>query len=104
LTLEKEYDIIKRQQICTMNIKLIESLKAMLEGDPELRKKFEAASDLESIVFLAQEAGFELALEDFACSQSGAAIELGDDELEAASGGNFWRALELTRSSYCFCL
>ena len=66
-----------------------EQLKVFLDkakADTSLQKKLNAAASLETAIEIAQEAGFEITVEDIKSMQS-AWVKLSDAELEEAVGG-----------------
>ena len=67
-----------------------EQLKAFLEkvqGDTSLQDKLKAAASPEAAIEIAKDAGFSITAEDVQSMQS-ATVEVSDEELEGAAGGN----------------
>ena len=67
-----------------------EQLKAFLEkvqGDTSLQDKLKAAASPEAAIEIANDAGFSITAEDVQSMQS-ATVEVSDEELEGAAGGN----------------
>ena len=67
-----------------------EQLKAFLEkvkGDTTLQEQLKAAASPEAAIEIAKEAGFAITAEDIQSMQS-ATVEVSDEELEGAAGGN----------------
>ena len=65
-----------------------EQLKAFLEklkADTSLQEKLNGAADADTVVEIVKEAGFAITAEDIQSMQS---VELSDEELEGAAGGN----------------
>ena len=65
-----------------------EQLKAFLEkvkSDTSLQEKLKAAASPEAAIEIAKDAGFAITAEDIQSVQS---VELSDEELEGAAGGN----------------
>ena len=63
-----------------------EQLKAFLEkvkADTSLQEKLKAASDSDTVLAIAKEAGFSISVDDLTKAQS----ELSDQELESVAGG-----------------
>ncbi|KZR88107.1 Nitrogen fixation protein of unknown function [Synechococcus sp. MIT S9509] len=63
-----------------------EQLKAFLEkvkGDTSLQEKLKAASDADTVISIAKEAGFSISTDDLKKAQS----ELSEEELEGVAGG-----------------
>ena len=66
-----------------------EQLKAFLEkvkSDTSLQERLKAAASPDAALEIAKEAGFALTAEDIQSTQS-ATVELSDEELEGAAGG-----------------
>ena len=66
-----------------------EQLKAFLEkvkADTELQEKLNGAVDSDAVVEIAKAAGFSITAEDIQSIQS-STVELSDEELEGAAGG-----------------
>ena len=67
-----------------------EQLKAFLErvkADTSLQEKLKAAASPDAVLEIANEAGFSITAEDIQSMQS-STVELSDEELEGAAGGN----------------
>jgi len=67
-----------------------EQLSAFLEAvkaDAGLLEKLKGASDLDAVLVVAKDAGFDVSKADFLNYQPNQAIELSDEELENVSGG-----------------
>ena len=67
-----------------------EQLKAFLEKvktDTSLQEKIKAAASPDAAVEIAKDAGFAITAEDIQSMQS-ATVEVSDEELEGAAGGN----------------
>ena len=67
-----------------------EQLKAFLEKvkvDTSLQDKLKAAASPEAAIEIAKEVGFSITAEDIQSMQS-ATVEVSDEELEGAAGGN----------------
>ena len=67
-----------------------EQLKAFIEkvkSDTELQDKLKAAASPEAALQIAKDAGFAITAEDIQSMQS-ATVEVSDEELEGAAGGN----------------
>ena len=63
-----------------------EQLKAFLEkvkSDTSLQEKLKAASDADTVISIAKEAGFSISTDDLKKAQS----ELSEEELEGVAGG-----------------
>ena len=67
-----------------------EQLKALLikfKDDAGLQEKLKGAADLDAVLALAKEAGFDVSKSDWLRDQAKQIIELSDEELEGVSGG-----------------
>jgi predicted ribosomally synthesized peptide with nif11-like leader len=70
-----------------MSEEQLSALLAKLKEDAGLQEKLKGAGDLDGAVAMAQEAGFDVCKADFLKYQATRVLELGDEELEAVSGG-----------------
>ena len=69
-------------------------LKAFLEkvkGDTTLQEQLNAATDADTVVEIAKEAGFVISADDVKKAQA----EVSDEELENAAGGTLFPALSI---------
>lgn len=71
----------------TMSNEQLSALLAKLKEDAGLREKLQGAADLDAAVALAKEAGFDVSKADWLRYQASQALELTDEELEKAAGG-----------------
>ena len=70
-----------------------EQLKAFLEkvkSDTSLQEKLKAAADVDAVTAIAKEAGFSISADNLKNAQ----LEILDDELEGAAGGQRLRGCE----------
>lgn len=65
----------------------LRALLAKLNDDPVLQERLKAASDLDTAIGMAKEAGFDVSKADWLRHQANQTLELSDQELEEASGG-----------------
>ena len=70
-----------------MSEEQLTALLAKLKDDSGLREQFQGAGDLDAVVAIAKEAGFDVSKADWLRHQAKQAQELSDEELEAVSGG-----------------
>ena len=70
-----------------MSEEQLSALLAKLNGDAGLLEKLKCAPDLDAAVEMAQEAGFDVSKADWLRYQAKQALELKDEELEGAAGG-----------------
>ena len=76
----------------------LSALLAKLKEDEGLREKLKGATDVDTAVAIAREAGFNLRQADLIRYQARKSLELGDDELEQVAGGDGW--LSITCPTY----
>jgi predicted ribosomally synthesized peptide with nif11-like leader len=55
--------------------------------DARFQEKFKGAADLDVVIAMASDAGFDVSKEDFLKFQAAQPVELSDDELEGVTGG-----------------
>ena len=63
------------------------ALIAKLKDDEGLQEKLKGASDLDAVLVIAKEAGFDVSKADWLRYQAQQTIELSDEELEGVAGG-----------------
>jgi predicted ribosomally synthesized peptide with nif11-like leader len=63
------------------------ALLAKLQDDSGLREKLQGAADLDAVVALAKESGFDVSKADWMKYQASQPQELSDEELESVAGG-----------------
>ena len=63
------------------------ALLAKLQDDSGLREKLQGAADLDAVVALAKESGFDVSKADWMKHQASQSQELSDEELEYVTGG-----------------
>ena len=72
-----------------MSEEQLAALLAKLKEDAGLQEKLKGAADLDAVVALAKEAGFDVSKADWLRYQEKQTLELSDEELEAVSGGRW---------------
>lgn len=70
-----------------MSEEQLSALLGKLNEDAGLREKLKGAADLDAAVAMTQEAGFDVSKADWLKYQARQTLELSDEELEAAVGG-----------------
>ena len=68
----------------------LSALLAKLKEDAGFREKLQGAGDLEAALEIAQHAGFALTKADFLRYQATQILELSDEQLESATGGEIF--------------
>jgi predicted ribosomally synthesized peptide with nif11-like leader len=63
------------------------SLLAKLRDNTGFQEKLKGAADLDAVLAIAKEAGFDISKADWLRYQAKQTIELNDEELEASAGG-----------------
>jgi len=63
------------------------ALLAKLKEDAGLQQQLKVAADLDAVVALAKEAGFDVSKADWLRYQANQTLELSDEELEGVAGG-----------------
>ena len=76
-----------------MSEEQLAALLAKLKEDAGLQEKLKGASDLDAVLVIAKEAGFDVSKADWLRYQAQQTIELSDEELERVAGGEAaWEA------------
>ena len=70
-----------------MSEEQLAALIAKLKDDEGLQEKLKGASDLDAVLVIAKEAGFDVSKADWLRYQAQQTIELSDEELEGVAGG-----------------
>ena len=71
-----------------MSEQQLTALLAKLKDDAGLREKLQGAPDLDAVLALAKDAGFEVSKAEWLKAQASQTLELSDEELNAIAGGN----------------
>ena len=69
-----------------MSEEQLAALLAKLKDDEGLQEKLKGASDLDAVLVIAKDAGFDISKADWLRYQAKQTIELSDEELEGVSG------------------
>ena len=70
-----------------MSEEQLAALIAKLKDDEGLQEKLKGASDLDAVLVIAKDAGFDISKADWLRYQAKQTIELSDEELEGVAGG-----------------
>jgi len=65
------------------------ALLAKLKDDADLREKLQGAPDLDAVLALANEAGFDVSKAEWLKAQATKTLELSDEALENMAGGTY---------------
>ena len=69
-----------------MSEEQLSALLAKLKEDAGLQEKFKSVADLDALVSMAKEAGFDVSKADWLKFQAQQTLELSDEELEVSGG------------------
>jgi predicted ribosomally synthesized peptide with nif11-like leader len=86
-----------------MSEEQLTALLAKLKEDAGLREKFKGAADLDAVVAIAKEAGFDVSKADWLKHQAKQTMELGEDELEAVAGAGCGNNTGRGKTGYAGC-
>ena len=78
-----EYDL----PLLEMSEEQLAALIAKLKDDTGLQEKLKGAADLDAVLVIAKDAGFDISKADWLRYQAKQTIELSDEELEGIAGG-----------------
>ena len=70
-----------------MSEEQLAALLAKLKDDAGLREKLQGAGDLDAVLVIAKDAGFDISKADCLRYQANQTLELSDEELESVTGG-----------------
>ena len=76
-----------------MSEEQLAALLAKIKDDAGLQEKLKGAADLDAILAIAKEVGFDISKAAWLRYQANQTLELSDEELEGVSGGTFFPAL-----------
>jgi predicted ribosomally synthesized peptide with nif11-like leader len=93
---------MSEEQLSALLAKLKEdtSLQEKLKGCQAHNQK-EGAADLDAVVAMAQEAGFDVSKADWLRHQAKQTLELSDEELESVAGGRYGVGAGSVGSCWC---
>ena len=83
-----------------MSEEQLSALLAKLKEDAGLQEKLQGAGDPDAAVAIAKEAGFDVSKADWLKYQAKQTLELSDEELEGAAGGDVV-SVGITRCAWC---
>ena len=84
-----------------MSEEQLAALLAKLKDDAGLQEKLKGAADLDAVLAIAKDAGFDVSKADWLRYQAKQTIELSDEELEGIAGGvTFWLVCKVANPSY----
>jgi len=78
-----EYDL----PLLAMSEEQLAALLAKLKDDAGLQEKLKGAADLDAVLAIAKDAGFDVSKADWLRYQANQTLELSDEELEGIAGG-----------------
>ena len=81
-----------------MSEEQLAALLAKLKDDAGLQEKLKGAADLDAVLAIAKDAGFEISKAAWLKFQAQQTIELSDEELENVAGGHADRTCNITSS------
>ena len=70
-----------------MSEEQLAALLAKLKDDAGLQEKLKGAADLDAVLAIAKDAGFDVSKADWLRYQANRTLELSDEELEGVAGG-----------------
>ena len=73
--------------LLAMSEEQLAALIAKLKDDEGLQEKLKGAADLDAVLAIAKDAGFDISKADWLRYQAKQTIELSDEELEGVAGG-----------------
>ena len=76
--------------LLVMSEEQLAALIAKLKDDEGFQEKLKGAADLDAVLAIAKDAGFEISKPDWLRYQAKKTIELSDEELEGVAGGNLY--------------
>ena len=76
--------------LLAMSEEQLAALLAKLKDDEGLQEKLKGAADIDAVLAIAKEAGFDISNADWLRYLAKKTIELSDEELEGVAGGNLY--------------
>ena len=73
-----------------MSEEQLAALLAKLKDDTGLQEKLKGAADLDAVLAIAKDAGFDISKAAWLRYQANQTLELSDEELEEVAGGGRW--------------
>jgi predicted ribosomally synthesized peptide with nif11-like leader len=84
-----------------MSEEQLTALLAKLKDDAGLQEKLKGAADLDAVLAIAKDAGFDVSKADWLRYQANQTLELSDEELEKVAGGAYY-CVETLPSRECW--
>ena len=88
--------------LLSMSEEQLAALIAKLKDDEGLQEKLKGAADLDAVLAIAKDAGFDISKADWLRYQAQQTIELSDEELEGVAGGLLFPLITLIGGGQCF--
>ena len=88
--------------LLTMSEEQLAALIAKLKDDEGLQEKLKGADDLDAVLAIAKDAGFDISKAAWLRYQAQQTIELSDEELEGVAGGLLFPLITLIGGGQCF--
>jgi len=85
-----------------MSEEQLAALLVKLKDDEGLQEKLKDAPDLDAVLAIAKDAGFDISKADWLRYQAKQTIELSDEELEGVAGGLLFPLITLIGGGQCF--
>jgi len=76
--------------LLAMSEEQLAALLAKLKDDAGLQEKLKGAADLDAVLAIAKDAGFDISKAAWLRYQATQTLELSDEELEGVAGGTIW--------------
>ena len=76
--------------LLAMSEEQLAALLAKLKDDAGLQEKLKGAADLDAVLAIAKDAGFDISKAAWLRYQANQTLELSDEELEGIAGGNLY--------------
>ena len=85
-----------------MSEEQLAALLAKLKDDTGLQEKLKGAADLDAVLAIAKDAGFDISKAAWLRYQAQQTIELSDEELEGVAGGLLFPLITLIGGGQCY--
>jgi predicted ribosomally synthesized peptide with nif11-like leader len=76
--------------LLAMSEEQLAALLAKLKDDAGLQEKLKDAADLDAVLAIAKDAGFDISKADWLRYQANQTLELSDEELDGVAGAGAW--------------
>ncbi|MFN6356379.1 MAG: Nif11-like leader peptide family natural product precursor [Cyanobacteriota bacterium] len=84
-----------------MSEQQLTALLAKLKDDAGLREKLQGAADLDAVLALVKDAGFDVSKAEWLKAQASKILELSDEELENVAGGLSGHGCTISQMHLC---